>query len=200
MIKRTFDISCALLGLIFFIPVSIIVKISYICTGDFKPIIYKQLRVGKNGEEFKIYKFRTMVHNSHEVLEEMLKKPEYLKEWINNQKIENDPRITKLGKVLRKTSLDELPQIFNILKNEMSIIGPRPLVVGELDNHNGNHFIYESVKPGMTSWWAAHGRSLTTYSERLELEYYYVQNCSIMLDIKCVFATIKAVLLKTGAK
>lgn len=141
-----------------------------------------------------------MVWNADEVLKELLKQPKYKKEWKENQKFENDPRITKIGNFLRKTSLDELPQFINVLKNDMSMIGPRPLVEGELDDHNGNHEIYERVKPGITGWWAANGRSATTYKKRLELEYYYVENCSLLLDIKCIFKTIKAVLFKTGAK
>ena len=116
------------------------------------------------------------------------------------QKFENDPRITKIGNILRKTSLDEVPQFINILKGDMTMIGPRPLVPGELDSHNGNHEIYESVRPGITGWWACNGRSATTYEERLDLEYYYVKNRSLWLDIKCVFKTISAVICKKGAK
>ena len=199
-IKRLFDLIAAFIGLIFLIPIILVVKIMYMCTGDFKTIFYTHVRVGKNGKKFKLYKFRTMVPNSDKMLKKMLKNPLYKKQWKENKKIENDPRITKAGKILRKTSLDELPQIINILKNEMSLIGPRPLVPGELDEHNGNHNIYERLKPGITSWWGCHGRSDTTYDERLELEYYYVQNCSVWLDIRCIFATIKAVILKKGAK
>lgn len=199
-VKRLFDIFCALIGMIILLPLAIFVKIIYMLTGDFKTIFYKQTRIGKNGKIFKLYKFRTMVPNADEVLKELLKKTKYKKEWDLNQKFENDPRITKMGKILRKTSLDEMPQFLNVLKNDMSLIGPRPLVPGELDSHKGNHEIYEAVKPGITSWWASHGRSATTYEERLNLEYYYVQNRSLLLDIKCVFATIKEVLMKTGAK
>ena len=199
-IKRLFDIFCSLIACIVLIPVTIILKILFILTGDFKPIFYKQKRIGKNGKFIYIYKFRSMVWNADEVLKELLKQPKYKKEWKENQKFENDPRITKLGKFIRKTSLDELPQFINVLKNDMSMIGPRPLVEGELDEHKGNHELYEKVKPGITGWWAANGRSATTYKKRLELEYYYVENCSLLLDIKCIFKTIKAVLFKTGAK
>ena len=199
-IKRLFDILCSLLGVLVMIPVAIITKICYLISGDFKSIFYKQKRIGKNGKFIYIYKFRSMVWNADEVLKELLKQPKYKKEWKENQKFENDPRITKICNFLRKTSLDELPQFINVLKNDMSMIGPRPLVEGELDDHNGNHEIYERVKPGITGWWAANGRSATTYKKRLELEYYYVENCSLLLDIKCIFKTIKAVLFKTGAK
>jgi undecaprenyl-phosphate galactose phosphotransferase len=200
VIKRVFDIFCSIIGCVFLIPLAIIIKITYIITGDFKSIFFVQKRIGKKGKIFYLYKFRTMVPNSEEVLKELLKDPKYQKEWKKNQKLENDPRITKIGKILRKTSLDELPQMINVFIGDMSMIGPRPLVEGELDAHNGNHQIYESVCPGISGWWAANGRSATTYEKRLELEYYYCKNCNLWLDIKCIFRTIKAVIYKTGAK
>lgn len=199
-VKRLFDILIALIGCLFLLPVIITVKISYLLHKDFDSIFFRQKRIGKNGKEFNLYKFRSMVPNADEVLKELLKDPKYKEEWDLNQKFEHDPRITSMGNILRKTSLDELPQFINILIGDMSLIGPRPLVPGELDSHNGNHELYESVRPGISGWWAANGRSATTYERRLELEYYYVQNCSIILDIRCVFRTIKAVIFKTGAK
>ena len=199
-IKRTFDIICSLIGFIFLIPITWIVKICYVLTGDFKSIFYVQKRIGKNGKIFYLYKFRSMVPNAGEILKELLKDPKYKKEWDANQKFENDPRITKIGKILRKTSLDEIPQFVNVLFGEMSLIGPRPLVPGELDAHNGNHEIYEKVRPGITGWWGCSGRSDTDYEERLKLEYYYVEHQSLKLDIKCIFKTIGAVLFGKGAK
>lgn len=200
-IKRTFDIVCGLIGLICLIPLTILVKIISVCSGDHKSIFYTQKRIGKNGREFKLYKFRSMVPNADEILEQTLKMDKVrAEEWKKYQKFEHDPRITKIGNILRKTSLDEVPQFINILKGDMSMIGPRPLVPGELDSHDGNHEIYESVRPGITGWWACNGRSATTYAERLELEYYYVKNKSLWLDIKCVFKTISAVITKKGAK
>ena len=181
--KRTFDIFCSLIGLIMLLPISLIIKICYMVTGDFKSIFYTQKRIGKD-----------------EVLKELLKDPKYKKEWNKNQKLEHDPRITKIGKIIRKTSLDEVPQFINVFRGDMSLIGPRPLVEGELDAHNGNHEIYEKVKPGITGWWACNGRSATTYEQRLKLEYYYAENASLSLDIKCIFRTIKAVISKSGAK
>lgn len=198
--KRSFDLFCSLLGLIPLLPIALIVKICYLVTGDKKSVFYKQKRIGKNGKYIYIYKFRSMVYNADEILVELLKNPKYKEEWDANQKFENDPRITKIGKILRKTSLDELPQFINVFKGDMSLIGPRPLVVGELDSHNGNHDIYESVRPGITGWWACNGRSATDYEKRLELEYYYCNNCCLWLDIKCIFLTIKAVLFADGAK
>jgi galactose-1-phosphate transferase len=199
-VKRLFDILIALVGCLFLLPVIIIVKISYLLHKDFDSIFFRQKRIGKNGKEFNLYKFRSMVPNADEVLKELLKDPKYKEEWDLNQKFEHDPRITSMGNILRKTSLDELPQFINILIGDMSLIGPRPLVPGELDSHNGNHELYESVRPGISGWWAANGRSATTYERILELEYYYVQHCSLILDIRCVFRTIKVVIFKTGAK
>lgn len=199
-IKRIFDIICSLIGFVFLIPITWIVKICYVLTGDFKSIFYVQKRIGKNGKIFYLYKFRSMVPNAGEILKEMLKDPKYKAEWDKNQKFENDPRITKIGKILRKTSLDEIPQFVNVLFGEMSLIGPRPLVPGELDAHNGNHEIYEKVRPGITGWWGCSGRSDTDYEERLKLEYYYVEHQSLKLDIKCIFKTIGAVLFGKGAK
>lgn len=198
--KRSFDVVCSLLGCLVLLPIALVVKVMYMINGDFNSIFYTQKRIGKDGKEFNFYKFRTMVPNADEVLKKLLKQKKYKKQWESHHKIDNDPRITKIGKILRKTSLDELPQLINVLKSDMSLIGPRPLVPGELDEHKGNHKIYESVKPGITGWWASHGRSALTYQERLKLEYYYVQNQSLTLDIKCMFATVMAVLKKTGAK
>lgn len=199
-IKRLFDIVFSLLGIMFLLPISLIVKISYVLSGDYKTIFYKQKRIGKNGKIIYIFKYRTMIPDADKVLKELLKKPKYKKEWKSHHKLSNDPRITKMGRILRKSSLDEFPQFINVLKWDLSIIGPRPLVEGELDEHNGNHEIYESVRPGITGWWAANGRSAIDYEKRLELEYYYCKNCSLWLDIKCFFKTIEVVLFKRGAK
>lgn len=197
-IKRVFDIFFAILGVILLVPVYIVTKISYVITGDFNSVFYKQKRVGKHGKIIYIIKLRSMVYNADDILKELLKNPRYKEEWDKNQKLENDPRITRVGNFLRKSSLDELPQFINVLRGDMSLIGPRPLVVGELDAHGGNHQLYESVKPGISGWWAANGRSATTYEKRLELEYYYCENCSLWLDIKCIYLTVYAVLSKKG--
>ena len=199
-IKRTFDIIFALVGCIALLPLMVIVKICNVISGDLNSMFYKQKRIGKNGKFIYIYKFRSMVPNADEVLQELLKDPERKKEWEENQKFENDPRITKIGNILRKTSLDEVPQMINVLKGDMSLIGPRPLIEGELDSHKGDHEIYESIRPGITGWWACNGRSVTTYEERLKLEYFYVKNMSLRLDIKCVIKTVLAVIKKDGAK
>ena len=139
-----------------------------------------------------------MVSNADEVLKKMLENPKYKAEWDESQKFNNDPRITKVGRILRKTSIDEFPQFINVLKGDMSLVGPRPLVAGELEKFGGLK-LYNKVKPGITGWWGCNGRSNIDYRERLELEYYYVRNCSIYLDLLCIFRTILAVIKKDGA-
>lgn len=198
-IKRLFDIIVALLSLLLFVPISILVKISFLSLKDKGGIFFKQERIGKDGKPFVIYKFRSMVHNAEEMLEELLKDDKYKNAWDENQKLENDPRITKIGRYLRKSSLDELPQILNVLKGEMSIVGPRPLVEGELEAHGGSK-LYWKVKPGITGWWASHGRSDVDYDERLKMEYYYIRNMSFKLDLICIYKTFIAVIKHKGVE
>ena len=198
-VKRFMDIVFGVVGFVCLLPLMLIVKLSFLATGDKTPIFYTQTRVGLDGKPFQLIKFRSMVSNAGEILEELLKDPKYAKEWKENQKFEHDPRITKMGSFLRKTSLDEVPQFINVLKGDMSVIGPRPLVVGELEQHGGLQ-LYNCVKPGITGWWGCNGRSNTTYDERLELEYYYVKNCSLWLDALCVIKTIVVLLKRDGAK
>ena len=197
-IKRLLDIILSLIGLIILIPICIVVKISFLCKGDKKSIFFKHMRIGKDGKPFMMYKFRSMVHNAEELLEELLKEERYRKQWADNQKIDNDPRVTTIGAFLRKSSLDELPQLLNVLKGDMSIVGPRPLVEGELEEHGGSK-LYWQEKPGLTGWWGSHGRSDVDYEQRLELEYYYIRNMSFKLDVICIFKTITAVLNHEGA-
>lgn len=198
-VKRIFDILFSLIGCILLIPITIIIKCAYMITGDFSKIFYRQTRVGKNGKLIRIYKYRSMVPNAEQVLKKLLKKPGYKAEWNKDQKLHNDPRVTCIGKFLRKTSIDEAPQFINVLLGDMSIIGPRPLLPGELEIHGGNPERYTSVRPGITGWWAANGRSAITYKQRLELEYYYIEKRSIWIDIKCIFKTISAVVTQKGA-
>lgn len=198
-LKRLFDIVIGLAGVVILVPIVIILKGFFMAFDDFGDLMYFQDRVGKDGKLFKMYKFRTMVENADEELEELLKEERYRKEWEEKQKLEHDPRITKTGLWLRKTSLDELPQMINVLKGDMSIVGPRPLVEGELEAHGGKP-LYNEVKPGITGWWACHGRSNLNYDERLEMEYFYVKNCSLKLDLICLYETFFCVLTSKGAK
>ena len=199
ILKRIFDI---IISLFVMIPVGIValcVKIAYVTTGDHSSIFYDQVRVGQNGKLFKMHKFRTMVPNAEEILEDLLKDEKIRNEWNEYHKLKEDPRITKAGRLLRRTSLDELPQFINIFKGEMSLVGPRPLIEGELKMHNGLK-LYEKVKPGITGWWACNGRSNISYDERLDMEYYYVKNCSFFLDVLIIFRTVFIVVSRTGAE
>ena len=198
IIKRVLDIVFGLIGCALLIPVAIVVKTASLLAGEKDSIIYTHTRIGRFGKPFQLYKFRSMIPNADKALQEMLENDEYREQWENNQKIDDDPRITKVGTVLRKSSLDELPQFINVIKGEMSLVGPRPLVAGELEKHNGLA-LYNKIKPGITGWWSCNGRSDISYRERLELEYYYVKNFSLYLDAVTVFRTIAAVVRRKGA-
>ena len=174
---------------------SAIVKLLQLITKDKGSLFFKQTRIGLNGKPFEILKFRTMVRDADVVLGDILTDKKMKEEWEKSQKLERDPRITKAGWLLRKLSIDELPQFWNVLIGEMSCIGPRPLIPGELEYHGGKPDIYQSLKPGITSWWACNGRTALSYGERLELEYYYIEHFSFELDIKTFFRTIKTVLV-----
>ena len=150
------------------------------------------------GKIIKLYKFRSMVINAEELIKSFT--PEQMREYKENYKLTNDPRITKVGKFLRKTSLDELPQLINIINGDLSIIGPRPVVADELEKYGVNKDKFLSVTPGLTGYWAANGRSNTTYEQRMEMELYYIDNLSLKMDIKVFFKTILSVLKKEGAR
>lgn len=197
--KRIFDVIAATIALILTVPIFLIVSLIIPAT-DFGPVFYTQNRIGKSGKLFKIYKFRSMKTNSAEILEELLKDKKIAREWSRNHKLNNDPRITKIGKIIRKTSLDELPQLINVIKGDMSLIGPRPLVEGEIESYKGDKETYQCMRPGLTGWWAANGRSNTTTKERLELEYYYIENCNIKLDATCLVRTATTLFAKNNAK
>ena len=193
--KRLFDFIMALISIVLLSPIFIILTI------DSKgKAIYKHKRIGKNGKYIYLYKFRTMYINSKEMLDEILKDPTRKKEWDTYYKLSNDPRITKVGKFLRKASLDELPQLLNILIGEMSFVGPRPVVDGEIEKYKDNKEKFLSVTPGLTGWWACNGRSCVNYEDRMKLELFYVDNRSISLDIKVLIKTVAVVFKRTGAK
>lgn len=199
-VKRTFDILSSGLFLIVFSWLYLILMLLVKCS-DGGTVFYKHKRVGKNGKVIYIPKFRSMKKNADE-LEKMLT-PEQLEQYKREYKIDNDPRITKLGKFLRKTSLDELPNIWAIFKGDISVIGPRPLMREEIDEKYGDDAAkLLSVKPGMIGWWAANGRSNCSYEsgERQKLELYYVDHCSVGLDVKIIFKTLVGVLKRNGAK
>ena len=194
--KRIVDIILGCIGLVLLSPVFLILAIC-IKIDSKGPVIFAHKRIGKNGKEFNMYKFRSMYENAEEMIENF--NEEQKREWQENFKLENDPRITKVGKFLRKTSLDELPQIINIIKGDLSIIGPRPIVDEELEKYGENKEKFLSITPGLTGYWQANGRSNTTYEERMQMELYYIDNQSLWLDIKIFFKTIVSVLKKEGA-
>ncbi len=199
-VKRLFDIVSSGLFLLLFCWLYLILAIAVKCS-DGGPVFYKHRRMGKNGKEIAIPKFRSMKVNADK-LEDVLT-PEQLEEYRKEYKIDHDPRITKIGSFLRKTSLDELPNVWSILKGDLSVIGPRPLMKEEAEEKYGAAAEkLLSVKPGMIGWWAANGRSNCTYEsgKRQELELYYVDHCSVLLDIKIIFKTLIGVLKRTGAK
>ena len=198
--KRIMDIVGAIVGIILLIPLIIVVKIINLVNKDNGPLFYTHERIGLNGKHFRMYKFRSMCMNSQEVLEKILKEDEDArKEWEEHRKLSNDPRITKIGKILRKTSLDEFPQFLNVLKGEMSLVGPRAVIDGEIEKFGLFKDAVLSVKPGITGYWAANGRSETSYEERVEMEFYYVSKNSIFMDIGIIFKTIISVIKKEGA-
>lgn len=201
VIKRTTDIIFALIGCIFLLPAAIIIKICNLITGDYNPIFLSQKRIGKNGKEFNFYKFRSMVPNADEVLFQILEKDEERKkEYELNKKLENDPRITKVGKFIRKTSIDELPQLINILKGDMSLIGNRPYLPREKEDMGKSFNEIVKTKPGLTGYWQVNGRSETSFGERLALEKYYSRHASLKLDIQIFFKTFYVVLFRKGSK
>lgn len=196
-IKRVIDVILASVALILLSPLFVIIAIA-IKIDSKGPVFFAHKRIGKNGKIIKLYKFRSMVINAEELIKSFT--PEQMKEYKENYKLTNDPRITKVGKFLRKTSLDELPQLINIINGDLSIIGPRPVIADELEKYGTNKDKFLSVTPGLTGYWAANGRSNTTYEQRMEMELYYIDNLSLKMDIKVFFKTILSVVKKEGAR
>lgn len=164
------------------------------------PSIYTSERIGKNGDKFKIYKLRTMWLNASERLETLLHTDENLRvEWERDQKLKKDPRVTSVGRILRSLSLDELPQIFNVLKGEMSLVGPRPIFQEQIEKYGVYFRDYKKVRPGLTGLWQVSGRNNLSYLERVELDTIYIRHLSFANDLKILFKTFGVVLLRKGA-
>lgn len=162
--------------------------------------IYRQERIGRNGAPFTLYKFRTMIPNADQALRDYLARDEDLaREWAENQKLRDDPRLTRAGRFLRKTSLDELPQIFNVLAGSMTLVGPRPIVASEMVKYGRYLEEYCLVKPGLTGLWQTSGRNDTTYSQRVAYDHYYINNWSIGLDLWILAKTIPVAISGRGA-
>ena len=198
-LKTIFDFALTLLGTVAISPILIFIAI-WIYKDSPGPVIFKHTRIGKNGKKFPCYKFRSMCIDAKEKLAELLENDPVAKaEWERDFKLKNDPRITKSGAFLRKTSLDELPQIFNVLKGEMSLVGPRPVIKEELERYGEYVDDYLMVKPGITGMWQVSGRSDIDYTERVLLDSWYVRNWSVWIDIVMLVKTFKVVLLRKGA-
>ena len=199
--KRPFDLIFSLLALLLLGPIMLFIAILIKIT-DRGPVFYTHERVGYKGKKIKVLKFRSMYPDADKRLKEILEKdPKAKEEWEKTFKLKNDPRVTPIGKFLRKTSLDELPQFFNVLKGDMSIVGPRPVVEEELKKYYKEKAeIYKSVKPGITGYWQVEGRSdVEDYEERVQMDEWYVKNQSFWLDIKIILKTIKVMLTGKGA-
>lgn len=164
------------------------------------PVIYKHRRIGRGGRTFECLKFRTMVPNADQALRELLETdPELKLEWVRDHKLRNDPRVTFIGRFLRRTSLDELPQLWNVLRGEMSLVGPRPIVREELLRYGRKVQDYLAIKPGITGLWQVMGRNDTNYRRRVVLDTYYARNQNLLLDIYILVKTTSVVLGRTGA-
>lgn len=196
--KRTADIVFSLCGMMILFPVFLILG-AMVYVSDPGPVFFKHERLGRNGKKIKVWKFRSMRVNSEEIFANFTdgQKEEFYREF----KLENDPRVTKIGHFLRKSSLDELPQLLNILKGDLSFVGPRPIVEEELEKYGNKKEQFLSVKPGLTGYWQANGRNLVNYENgRKEMELYYVEHQNLMLDIKILFQTVGAVVKGKGAQ
>lgn len=196
--KRAMDVVASGAALLLLSPVML--TIAVLVKRDGGPSLFGHARLGKNGETFKCLKFRSMIHNSQEVLARHLaENPEARAEWEADHKLKNDPRVTKIGSFLRKSSLDELPQLINVLKGEMSLVGPRPIVTAEVVKYDRAIAHYYSVTPGITGLWQISGRNDVSYDQRVMLDSSYVRNWSLWRDIAIMFKTVPALMKRSGA-
>lgn len=190
IVKRFVDIIGGLVGLIMLIPLSIIIWVANFISEDRGPLFFTQERIGKDGKNFKMYKYRSMVVGADEKLKKYLEENEEArKEYKEYKKLKNDPRVTKIGNFIRKTSIDEFPQFINVLKGEMSLVGPRPVVKEELKKYGKNIDKLLSVTPGMTGFWQVNGHNNLTYNQRIKLDMFYIDNISFKLDVLIIMKT-----------
>jgi len=197
-VKRLLDVTGSIVLTLVFSPLILAILVLMRRSGG--GVIYKHRRVGRDGKMFECLKFRTMVPNADQVLRDLLERDPALKaEWLRDHKLRNDPRITRLGRFLRRTSLDELPQIWNVLRGEMSLVGPRPVIREELLRYGRNVGAYLAAKPGITGLWQVTGRNNIDYRRRVVLDTYYVRNQNLFLDLYILFKTTGVVLGGSGA-
>jgi len=200
VIKRLIDIIAAIFGILLLVPIAIYVRCKNHKNGDYNSIFFSQERIGLDGKPIKIYKFRTMIPNAEQVLEELMEKDVSIKEeYLKNKKLQNDPRITEAGHFLRKSSLDEFPQFINVLKGEMSLVGPRPYLFREKDDMGVYYNSVIQCKPGITGMWQANGRSDVGFEDRCKLDDYYYRNWNLSLDMIILYKTVKSVFYGKGA-
>lgn len=198
LLKRVLDIVVASLMLIMVLPVML--GIAVIIQRDGGAALFGHVRIGRNGRQFRCLKFRSMVTNSDVVLRELLQKDAAARaEWAQEQKLRRDPRVTGIGRILRATSLDELPQLINVLRGDMSLVGPRPIVAAEIERYGTYIDDYYATRPGITGLWQVSGRSNTSYARRVELDTQYVREWTIQRDIQILMKTLPAVLRREGA-
>jgi lipopolysaccharide/colanic/teichoic acid biosynthesis glycosyltransferase len=199
ILKRVMDLAIAIPALIFLIPIFLVIALVVLFEGG-RPIIFRQQRRGQDGRYFTCYKFRTMVKDAGDRLREMLENdPERRREWEENQKLKDDPRLTSAGGFLRRFSLDELPQLINIIRGDMSIVGPRPIVHDEVRRYGEDIVHYDAVRPGVVGLWQINGRNDTTYKRRVELDVEYAQERSIGYDVMILLKSIPVILGRHGA-
>ena len=197
--KRALDLGCAAALAILVLPVAVIVAV-WIKVESRGPVFYRHSRIGRDGQRIAIWKFRTMAANADRVLDQYLRAhPEMAGEWQRDRKLRHDPRVTRLGRFLRRTSLDELPQLLNVFRGDMSLVGPRPIVTDEIEKYREAYRLYTRVRPGLTGLWQVSGRNDTSYEERVALDTYYVRNWSPWLDVYLLARTVTAVLARAGA-
>lgn len=200
IIKRFMDILGGGIGVLTLVPLTLIIWIANKIVKDNGPIFYTQERIGQNGKMFKMYKYRSMVVGADEKLEKYLNEnKEAREEYKKYKKLKNDPRITMIGRILRKTSLDEFPQFINVLKGDMSLVGPRPYLPREKEDMNGFFNYITSCKPGITGFWQVNGRNDVTFTDRLSMDMNYYYNSNLKLDLKLLIRTIIKVIKKDGA-
>lgn len=200
-IRRIIDVVGAIVGILFLIPITIVIAIVNFIYKEDGPIFYTQERIGKNGKLFKMYKYRTMVVGADEILKKLLEEDEEArKEYSINKKLKKDPRITKIGKILRKTSIDEFPQFINVIKGEMSLVGPRPYLPREKEDMGSYYPYIISVRPGVTGLWQVTGRNNVTFKDRLELDLEYYKRINFKTYIKILLKTFVKVFDRDGAR
>lgn len=191
MIKRIVDVIISLIGIQLLIPLSILIKIANIISKDKGPLFYAQERIGKDGKLFKMYKFRSMVMNSEDLLKKYLEENrDANKEYKEYRKLQKDPRTTKVGEFIRRTSLDEFPQFINVLRGEMSLVGPRPYMPKEKETMGEYYQYIIKMKPGITGFWQTHGRNNLKFKDRLKMDLEYYNNHNLFLDFKLLVKTI----------